>query len=245
MVRRILTYLAIFAAAIVGIALVLNFAMAILVGGRQVDVPDIRGLSEKDAVNALHRIGLKAERQGTEFSIDCAESLVVMQEPPGGRTVKQGRKVFMTLSRGPEFRDVPYCEGKTLRSAEIFLEKAGFTVGTVAVASKRGAYPDQVISTDPSPGSQAVRGSVVNILASSGSPRTRYILPDLKGKHYLPVRLQLERLGMLVRESGSEKDLRSSKSRVLMQEPPPGFIISRGDTVILSVSSKYGGRIEL
>ncbi len=245
MLRKILTYLAIFAAAIVGVALLLNFVMAVFVGGRQVDVPDIRGLSEKDAMDAIRQGGLKYERLGQEFSLDYAESTVVMQDPPAGRTVKQGRKVFVTMSRGLELRDVPYCIGKSLRTARLFIERAGFAVGTVTLVSKFGSYPDEVLSSNPLPGVPAVSGTVVNILASKGSPRTRYILPDLKGKSYFPVRIQLERLGMLVRESGSEKDLMSPKSRILMQQPPPGFIVSRGDTITLSVSSKYEGRVEL
>lgn len=245
MLRRILTYLAVFAASIVAIALVLNFVMAILVGGRQVDVPDVRGLSEKDAADALHRGGLKCQRLGEEYTGDYPESTVFIQDPQVGRTVKQGRKVFLTLSKGPEVREVPYCAGKSLRSATMFLERAGFIPGMIASASRRGSYPDEVLSTDPSPGSQAIRGGVVNILVSSGEPRTRYVLPDLKGKYYMQAKFQIERLGMVVNESGGERDLMSLTSRIVMQQPPPGFIVARGDTVTLSVSSRYEGGIEL
>jgi eukaryotic-like serine/threonine-protein kinase len=243
--RKILTYLAIFAASILAVALVLNFIMTVFVGGRQVDVPDVRGLTEKAAVDALHHTGLGYQRNGEEYSIDYAESTVVMQDPPAGRTVKQGRKVFITVSRGAEFREIPYCLGKTLRAARLFIERAGFTVGSVALASKPGSFTDEVLATDPRSGERAASGTVVDILASKGAPRTKYIMPDLRGKSYLAVRLQLERSGMSVEATGNEGDLGSGKSRVKAQEPPPGFIVAAGDTISLSVSAKYDGRVDL
>lgn len=245
MMKRILTYLGIFGASIVGIALVLNFVMVIIVGGRQVDVPDVRGLSEKDAEETLRRSGLKCERLGADYADDYPESTVFIQDPQAGRTVKQGRKVFITLSKGEELREVPYCEGRSLRAATMFLERAGFVTGCVASVSKPGSYPDEVLATDPAAGSQTVRGSVVNILVSTGEPKTKYVLPDLRGKYYLETRFQIERMGVVVSESGSERDLVSFTSVITMQQPPPGFIVARGDTVRVSVSSRYDGGVEL
>jgi beta-lactam-binding protein with PASTA domain len=243
MVRRLLTYLAIFAAAILGVALLINFVMSVFVGGRQVDVPDVRGLSQKDAVAALDKSGLESECLGQEYSIDYPDSAVMIQDPPSGRTVKQGRKVFLTLSSGPELRDIPYCSGKTLRTAELFIERAGFTVGTVARVTRADTYADEVLATNPPAGTSGVSGTVVNILASNGPPRTKYILPDLKGKTYFVVRIQLERVGLAVRQAGDEADFGSLETKVLMQEPPPGFIVARGDTITLSVSPGRRGRI--
>jgi serine/threonine-protein kinase len=190
-------------------------------------------------------VGLKSERLGEEYSNDYPESTVFIQDPQAGRTVKQGRKVFLMLSRGMETREVPLCAGRSLRAAAMFLEKVGFQVGTVAKASRSGSYPDEVLSTDPPPGSRATRGSVVNVLVSTGEPKTRYLLPDLRGKYYIQARFQIERLGIVVNESGSEDDLASLSSRIVMQQPPPGFIVARGDTVTLLVSRKYEEGVEL
>ena len=245
MVRRILTYAAIFAASIVGFALLLNFVMAIVVGGRQVDVPDVRGMTQKDAEQTLHHGGLKYARAGEGYDMEYPESTVFIQDPPAGRTVKQGRKVFVTVSEGPEFKEVPHTVGRSFRSATMFIEKAGFVVGNVASSSRPGTYPDEVISTDPAPGSQAVRGSVVNLLVSTGNPKTRYVLPDLEGKPYLAARVEIERRGMFVRESGEQRDLMSPSSLVVMQEPPAGFIVATGDTISLSVGSRYSRGVRL
>jgi beta-lactam-binding protein with PASTA domain len=245
MLRRILTYVAIFIGSIAGVALLLNLVMTIVVGGRQVDVPDVRGMSQKEARDTLRGGGLKYARAGAGYDIEYPESTIFIQDPPAGRTVKQGRKVFVTISEGPEFREVPYTAGKSLRSATIFLEKAGFAVGNISSTPRPATYPDEVISTDPAPGSQAIRGSVVNVLVSSGSPRTRYVLADLEGRSYLATRARIEKLGLFVRESGMQRDLMSPTSMIVMQQPPPGFIVATGDTISLTVGSRFSWGIQL
>lgn len=245
MLRKAIIYLAIFGASMVGVALLLNFMMAILVGGRHVDVPDVRGLSQADAADALRRSGLKWGVLADEYSLDYPESTVVIQEPPAGRTVKQGRKVFLAISRGPEFCEVPFCQGKSLRAAELFIEKAGLSVGMVAKTTSPGTHPDEVLATDPAPGNGAMRGGVVNILVSMGPPATRYLLPDLRGRSYVVARIQIERLGMFVRESGNQSDFMTPGALIVAQEPPAGFIVARGDTITLSASARFGGGIQL
>lgn len=245
MIRKVLTYLAIFAASLVGVALLINFVMAIIVGGRNVDVPDVRGLSQGAAAEALEEVGLKWGLVAGEYSLDYPESTVVIQEPPAGRTVKQGRKVFIALSEGPEFSEVPFCQGKSLRAAELFIERAGLTVGMVAETTSPGTHADEVLATDPPAGGGAVRGGAVNLLVSKGPPASRYLVPDLTGRSYVAARIQIERLGMVVRESGDEREFLRPGARIASQDPPPGFIVARGDTIALTASAGRDGGIHL
>jgi beta-lactam-binding protein with PASTA domain len=245
MFKRVLAYMAIGIAVIVGIALLLNFLMAFFVGGRQVTVPDIRGVSEADAVSMLQDLGLRYESIGGDYSVEYPESTVSIQDPLPGRVVKQGRKVRVTLSRGGEFQDVPYCLGKPLRTARIILERAGFVIGNVARVSVARGYPDEVLSTEPLPGAEAVKGTFVNILVNTGPRPARVILPDLKNQTYLTVKMKLERLGLFVRETSLDDEYAPLRSRIIMQEPPAGCIVSKGDTVDLITASSEGGRYSL
>jgi beta-lactam-binding protein with PASTA domain len=145
--------------------------------------------------------------------------------------------VLVTMSKGAEFHDVPNCLGKPLRTAQILVERAGFTVGSVARIPSTRAYPDEVLSSEPIPGSRAVRGSLVNILVSEGPPDPKVILPDLKAHAYLPVKMSLERLGIFVEESSLDKQFNALRSRVVLQKPPAGYVVSRGDTVMLVIST--------
>lgn len=238
MLRKTLIYAAVAIGTVAGIALVLNLAMSVFVGGRQVTVPDLRGLDEESAVTTLDNLGLRYELVEEHFSVEYPESTIADQNPLPGRIVKQGRKVLVTMSKGGEFYDVPFCIGKPLRTARIILERAGFMVGSVARVPSPGGYPEEVLSTEPMPGSRAVRGSLVNILVNDGKPDPRVILPDLRDHAYLPVKMRLERLGLFVKESSIDEEFNALRSRVVLQRPAAGFVVSRGDTVLLVISSR-------
>jgi serine/threonine-protein kinase len=238
MLRKALIYVGIGVGTIAGIAAVLNLAMSVFVGGRQVTVPDIRGLEREGAVAALDQLGLRYELADEHFSVEYPESTVADQNPLPGRIVKQGRKVLVTMSKGGEFYDIPYCIGKPLRTARIILERAGFMVGSIArVPSSRG-YQEEVLSTEPLPGNRAVRGSLVNILVNDGAPDPRVILPNLRDHAYLPVKMRLERLGLFVKENSIDEEFNALRSRVVLQRPAAGFVVSKGDTVLLVISAR-------
>lgn len=245
MLKRIAIYILIGIATIAGVALALNLAMSVFVGGRQVTVPDVRGLDEVAAVSSLKRLGLRSEVIDEHFNMEYPESTVADQNPVPGRIVKQGRKVLLTMSKGGEFQEVPFCLGKPLRTARIILERAGFTVGSVARVHSGRGYPEEVLACEPSPGSRAVRGSLVNILVNRGAADPRVILPDMKMHPYLPVKLNLERLGLFVKETNIDEDFNALRAKVVLHSPPAGHVVSRGDTVMLVISSRTDGERSL
>ena len=237
MAKRILAYILIAIGTIVGIALLLNLVMTLVVGGRQVTVPDVRGLGEEDAIASLRQTGLKHEIGEDVFSVEYPESTVASQDPLPGAVVKQGRKVVLTMSLGGEFQDVPYCIGKPFRTARIVLERAGFVIGNVTRAPSLRGYPEEVLSTEPLPGTEVVKGGPINILVNAGPRPARVLLPDLKDEPYLTVKMRLERLGLFVRQTSVDDDFVPVRSRVVMHDPPAGYIVSRGDTITLIISS--------
>ncbi len=234
--KKVIVFLAVGAGTIVGIALLFNLFMTVLVGGRQITVPDIRGLREDVAASALGDNSLKYQVIGDEFSVEYPESTVSSQNPQPGQVVKQGRKIVVMMSRGGEFKEVPYCVGKPLRTARIILGKTGLLVGNVTRVPSRGGYPEEVLSTEPLPGTGVVRGSPVNILVNEGSKGPNLIIPDLRRQSYLGAKMKLERLGLFVQESSLDERFNPLRSRIVLHDPPMGHVVSRGDTVTLIIS---------
>jgi len=234
--KKILIFLAVGAGTIVGVALLFHVFMTVLVGGRQITVPDIRGMREDIAAAALDDNGLKYQVIGDEFSVEYPESTISGQNPQPGQVVKQGRKIVLMMSRGGEFKEVPYCVGKPLRTARIILGKTGLLLGNVTRVTARGAYPEEVLSTEPLPGTSVVRGCPVNILVNDGSKGPLMIVPDLRRKSYLGVKMKLERLGLFVQESSLDERFNPLRSRIVLHDPPVGHVVSRGDTVTLIIA---------
>jgi serine/threonine-protein kinase len=234
--KKILIFLAVGAGTIVGIALLFNLFMTVLVGGRQITVPDVRGMREDVAAATLRDHDLNYQIVGDEFSVEYPESTVSSQNPQAGQIVKQGRKIVVMMSKGGEFREVPYCVGKPLRTARIILGKSGLLVGGVSRVSAHGGYPEEVLSTEPLPGTSVVRGTPVNLLVNEGSAGPRLIVPDLRGRSYLGAKMKLERLGLFVQESSMDERFNPLRSRIVLHDPPVGHVVSSGDTVTLIIS---------
>jgi hypothetical protein len=50
--------------------------------------------------------------------------------------------------------------------------------------------------------------------------------------------MQLEKLGLFVKESSIDEEFNALRARVVLHRPPPGHVVSRGDTVLLVISSR-------
>ena len=210
-------------------------------GGRQVDVPDVRGLSQKDAAaEALEQVRAQVGGPGPG----------VQPRLPRQHGGDAGPACRQDGQAGPE--GLPDAEPRARSSARC--RSAGQVAASGRALHRAGGlhgghdrprppapdtYADEVLATDPPPGGGAVSGSVVNILVSKGPPRDH--ATSCRISRASPTSRRESRWsgsGMVVRESGDESGLLDCPGRrSLMQEPPPGFIVARGDTITLTVSS--------
>jgi beta-lactam-binding protein with PASTA domain/tRNA A-37 threonylcarbamoyl transferase component Bud32 len=140
-------------------------------GPEQVDVPDVTGQDEADAVAALREKGLTAvihEKASSE-----PEGTVVSQSPAGGLQVDQGSSVTILVSNG-KVKEIPDVTGLSQAEAESQIEDAGFTP---AIRTRPTDQPDEVgsvLSQSPRGGAQRREGSTVTLtvgeLATTTTP---------------------------------------------------------------------------
>jgi hypothetical protein len=96
-----------------------------------------------------------------------------------------------------------------------------------------------VISQVPTGGQPAKRGAVIEVVVSQG--QDLLVVPALAGQAAEVAELQLVNMGFAV-EKREEWSL-MSVGTVLAQDPPPSSVVSRGTTVVLTLSS--GSRLAL
>lgn len=65
----------------------------------EIEVPDVAGISAKDAYNALQSVGLKYTVV-REYSEDVRSEYVISQEPKAGEIIKQTDQVVLHISKG-------------------------------------------------------------------------------------------------------------------------------------------------
>jgi serine/threonine-protein kinase len=122
-----------------------------------VDIPDVRGKSEEEAVNILRFVGLQPTPT-PQANDAIPRDQAIGTDPATGTRVPRGSVVRVFISTGPNEVDVPNTIGQTQGAATAALTNSGFNVivnFTPAPAS-RGI----VVSQSPTGGKLAKGGTV-------------------------------------------------------------------------------------
>jgi beta-lactam-binding protein with PASTA domain len=126
-------------------------------------VPDVVGLSSKDAQSRLERAGFRATTHEVDSS--KAHGTVVAQSPAAGKQASEGSTVSLDVSSGrPAGARVPGVVGQTSSAGRAALRNAGFSV---SVSTQEVGNPHKVgkiLSQSPDGGAKAKRGATVQIV---------------------------------------------------------------------------------
>ncbi len=196
-------------------------------------IPRVVGMDFDKASADLEKAGFHALKGQTRFHKTTPEGIVLEQDPPAGSVQKRGAEVTLVVSAGQANATVPEVRGVTQQQAQVAIENAGFTFGSISQQTSdepRGA----VIASDPPPGTTLDLPATVSITLSQGPASVQ--VPDLTGRTLADARSALEQLGLHL--GGTSRDTSSfmPENTVLSQAPSPGSTVSAGASVNLRVS---------
>lgn len=126
---------------------------------------------------------------------------------------------------------VPSVAGKEQQVADRVLTDAGFDV-QIQERPDADIAEGTAIETDPPEGSDAEKGSTVQLIISTGPEQVT--IPDLRDFTYESAKERLKALGLKVKKEEADGDAESG--RVLNTNPPVGEKIDVGETVTVIVS---------
>jgi len=218
---------------------IFNFVILPVLTGRGdiVIVPDLSGRPLETAEEACRERGLNLMVTGERFSSEMPAGHVLEQDPSPGEGLKGRRTVKVVTSSGVQLETVPDLAGKSLREAELALESARLSRGSLSRVFVHEAGPHRVAATSPQGGSPAPAGSRVDILLFMTGEPAVYMMPDLRGKDLQFVRQRLERGGFHVTRVVSRRDETKFPGTILSQNPAAGYSIKEGGTIELVVST--------
>lgn len=166
------------------IAVVTNWVVMPVASGRftkTLPVPNVVDLPASEAEAVLKKAGLNAKwAKDGRYSGDVAANNVLIQMPVAGRTVKENRTVFLTISKGRQEVEIPDLRGVSLRQAEISLQRLELVLGSRINGAHAAIPRGVVIRTEPEAKSKVRIGSQVNIVVSSGNSSGKILLPNLR-----------------------------------------------------------------
>jgi len=119
-------------------------------------LPDVTGSPRADAIAKLQGMGFKVG-VNEQFSDNVAQGNVISQDPSADSQLAKGQQVTLTVSKGPDFVDVPQVSGLSKDDARHALEQAGLKVRVKRVF---GGRLDVTVGLDINPADQNAAGQV-------------------------------------------------------------------------------------
>ncbi|MGI6357578.1 MAG: Stk1 family PASTA domain-containing Ser/Thr kinase [Bacillota bacterium] len=195
----------------------------------EVVVPSVVGKPLSEAERLLTAQDLTFTVISEMFS-ELDPTVVISQDPAEGRTVRAGRQVALTISKGPEYADVPDVIGKTLREAEIELGNFGFLIAEPINYVHSEDTADTVIGQNPVGNTRVKRSTPIILTVSLGPAPVPFGMPDLRGLSPTAAQNTLTEHGLVLGTiSGQVED-----GIVTSQSPEPNSQVTAGQVVDLT-----------
>lgn len=127
-------------------------------------IPDVRGLTNLEAIERLTDMGFRVEER-REVDSMIEKGLVVDTEPTVGSPVERFFEVTLIVSDGQPLTQVPDVLGVRFDTAKLVLEREGFVLGSVSfeIVEADSADVSRILRQSPSPGEEAYQGTSVDV----------------------------------------------------------------------------------
>jgi serine/threonine-protein kinase len=199
--------------------------------GSEVLVPDLRGLHVEKGRTICASRNLVMVTGAKVYDPAMPVNHIHSQNPPPGRKVKRGRKVYITCSLGMEEITLPELRSLSTRQALISLERLGLYANRIIQIYSDNVSKDRVIGSEPAATSPVFRGYPITLLVSRGTFPEVYIMPDLVGKPVDRVKSELTEQNLTVNRFRAIREGESAPGIVQRQYPLKGSRIERDDAV--------------
>lgn len=226
-----------FLASIIAIVLIDKIVMPHLVDTPSVQIPDLKGLSAPEASAQLKEAGLKVTIGDSLHHETVPADAVVDQDPTGGQLVKQGRRIVLTVSKGPRYYAAPDVRRVSLREARLQLEGNQLNVGQILYRSSDTLPEGAVVGQSPPPGTQLALDSSVDLWISNGPPAALKRVPNLIGLSIRAVEDTLRKYELRIGHIAKRIDEQKRVGTVLAQDPTSEQRIPRHSRIDLVVSA--------
>ncbi|PSH03541.1 MAG: hypothetical protein CXZ00_11455 [Acidobacteria bacterium] len=215
-------------------------SMRFAVHGREIAVPDLRGMTPAEAEHVAFERGLAVDHRDHFYSTAVPAGRILSQQPEPGTRVRRGWRVQAAESLGAQLVEIPSVLGMTSRAAEIEIRRRGLEVGMSAELPTSDAAPNGIIAQTPAPGAQGVASPRISLLSAASQPGPAYAMPDLTGMTLtdataLVTAAGLKTVSVTTTDSPDSGSFHSLIPTVVGQTPSPGARVNPGTSVSLQV----------
>lgn len=201
------------------------------VEANQVFVPEVRGLTQMEAQNALTQADLRPILSEV-FDDEIEKNRAVGTDPEEGSTVTRDREITLKISSGPAQVTIPEdLVGQSEATVRDTLEGLGLSISSVRDVESSTVPRDRLVETSPALGATVRSGSAVELHMSNG----QVSVPTLTGISEEEALDRVEEAGLRL----SVVDVESTAEdpgTVLEQDPQPGTLVAQDSSVTVRVA---------
>ena len=135
-----------------------------------ITVPNITGLSLKKADDIVKNSKLRVADVREVYNEKVPKGYIISQLPFAGSEVREGRRLYITVSRGIEKITVPYVIGKQERDAWLDIMRLGFNVGDIEYVERDDKPDGVVLGQSPRCGINLPYGATITLTVSQAPP---------------------------------------------------------------------------
>ncbi len=203
---------------------------------KEVQIPNLVGMTEEEAKEELDKLKLKYEKVGEDYNKDVEAGKIYEQTPiySSNYKVKEKSTISVKVSKGTEQTTVPKVIGMTYDEAVTELEKNKLKAEKVEETSKT-IKEGIVISQEVEANSTANAGDTIKIHVSIGTGINQVVMPSVLGKSESDAKSTLEGKNLKVNVEYSE-DSTKDNGIVLSQSIKSGENIDEGTEVTITVN---------
>ena len=217
------------AGALLVLAVLGGVAYAFFGGSGGVAVPQVNGLSEKQATEQVQKAGL-TPKVVDQSSATVAKGLVITTSPANGNLVAKGTTVTLFVSNGPPKVKVPNVLHQNEPDARNLLINEGFKVHEVTDQNS-AAKPNTVVGQSPAPNTLVNKGATVTLSVSPGGSQ----VPNVVGEQVAIAQGQLANAGFTNVQVNEVSSPGVQDGVVTGQNPTAGQLVPTSTTIILQV----------
>jgi len=201
-------------------------------------VPNVVGLTFAEAEKRLEKLDFEVKKGEPRFDDRYPAGTVMMQLPYAGQQTKEGRRIYLTISRGTEMIPMIDLVGMPLREARINLMRNGFDLGEIAYEHNDTIMKDLIYSQSIPSGVGARPGTVVDVMISQG-PSTRFtMMPNLLSLDVDQARIRLTNAGLVLGVVRYKEDPTYLRNTVIGQGVTPYAQVAQGAAVDITISGQ-------
>jgi beta-lactam-binding protein with PASTA domain len=154
----------------VAVAMISAFiTMRLAIHGREVEVPNVAGLTVDEARSLAEGLGLNMDLEGQFYSTLVPSGRILSQSTAPGTKVRREWVLRVSESMGPQKVSIPNVVGETEREASVTIRRLSLNLGTVAYIPSPGPS-GIVLSQTPTPDAEGVDGPRISLLVSAPMP---------------------------------------------------------------------------